>query len=181
MPFPPDVTDRLLSIYEDLKWLANRPHVTPRQARAWYSAVLSKHMAVSVRRFTGMVSREAVLVVDGSIKGGLVLEHEYRLSYELSRLVETHHEQQINAPTQFVELIERCEQVNITTDNENLRAKKAAGDYNAANIELVAWSSLSAEVRAFLWKRKLRGNVSNAAQYSPNANPSLRRGFPRCL
>ena len=163
MPFPPDVSARLSSIYEELMWLANRPYVTPRQARAWYSQVLAIPMAPKVRRFTGMVSRKAI----ENINDKLVLEHYNRLSHSLSRLIETHLEQQINDPTPFLVLIEQCEQVNITTDEENHRVQQTAGDYNAANIELVEWNTLSAQDKAFLWQAKLRGKVSNAAEYSP--------------
>jgi hypothetical protein len=169
MPFPPDVAARLSSIYEDLLWLANRQHVTPRQARAWYSQVLAIPMAPKVRRFTGMVSRKAIAVVEGNIEGSLVLEHPNRISHSLSRLIETHLEQQINDSTQFLALIEHCEQVNITTDEENHRLRTTAGNYDAANIELVEWNTLSDRQRAILWETKLRRNVSNAAEYSPHA------------
>jgi hypothetical protein len=163
MPFPPAVAERLASTYEELMWLANRPHVTPRQARAWYSQVLAIPMAPKVRRFTGRVSRKAI----ENINEKLVLEHYNRLSHSLSRLIETHIEQGINDPTPFLVLIEQCEQVNITTDEENHRVQDAAGDYEAANIELVEWNTLSAQDRAFLWQTKLRGKVSNATDYAP--------------
>jgi hypothetical protein len=163
MPFPPAVVERLTSTYEELMWLANRPHVTPRQARAWYSQVLAKPMAPKVRRFTGSVSRQAI----ENINEKLVLEHYNRLSHSLSRLIETHIEGEINDPTPFLVLIEQCEQVNITTDEENHRVQDAAGDYEAANIELVEWNTLSAQDRVFLWQTKLRGKVSNATEYAP--------------
>jgi hypothetical protein len=164
MPFAPAIAARLTSTYEELMWLANRPHVTPRQARAWYSQVLAISMAPKVRRFTGMVSRQVI----ENINENLVLEHYNRLSHSLSRLIETHLKQQINDPAPFLALIEECEQVNITTDDENHRVQDAAGDYAAANIHLVEWSALSPQDRAFLWQTKLRGKVSNAAEYAPN-------------
>jgi hypothetical protein len=120
-------------------------------------------MAPKVRRFTGRVSRKAI----ENINEKLVLEHYNRLSHSLSRLIETHIEQGINDPTPFLVLIEQCEQVNITTDEENHRVQDAAGDYEAANIELVEWNTLSAQDRAFLWQTKLRGKVSNATDYAP--------------
>lgn len=163
MPFPTAIVARLISTYEELMWLANRPHVTPQQARAWYSQVIAIPLAPKVRRFTGMVSRKAI----ENIHERLVLEHYNRLSHSLSRLIETHVEQQINDPTPFLALIEQCEQVNITTDEENHRVQEAAGDYNAANIQLVEWESLSTQDRAFLWQKKLRGKVSNASDYAP--------------
>lgn len=165
MPFPPAVADRLTSTYEELMWLANRPHVTPRQARAWYSQVLAIPMASKVRRFTGMVSLKAI----ENINEKLVLEHYNRLSYSLSRLIETHIKEKINDPISFLALIEQCEQVNITTEEENHQVKRTAGDYVAANIQLVEWNTLSPQHREFLWKGKLQGKVSNAADYSPPA------------
>ena len=163
MPFSRAVAARLTSIYEELMWLANRPHVTPRQARAWYSQVLAIPMAPKVRRFTGRVSQRTT----ENIGEKLVLEHYNRLSHSLSRMIETHIEQGMNDPAPFLVLIEQCEQVNITTDEENHRVKETAGDYEAANVELVEWKKLSAQDRAFLWRTKLRGKVSNAAEYAP--------------
>lgn len=120
-------------------------------------------MAPKVRRFTGLVSKQAI----ENLHEKLVLEHYNRLSHSLSRLIELHLEQQINDPTPFLALIEQCEQVNITTDEENHRVQETGGDYAAANIHLVEWNAISPQDRAFLWKTKLRGKVSNAAEYVP--------------
>ena len=168
MPFPLTVVARLTSIYEELMWLAHRPEVTSMQARAWYSQVLAHPMAKHVRRFTGMVSQEAI----ENIQGRLVLEHQGRLSYELSKLIAKHFVQKINDPSEFIALIAQCEQVNITTDEENHRAQKAKGVYAAASIHLVEWNRLSIEHREFLWKSKLRGKVSNADAYAPHTEPN---------
>lgn len=164
MPFPPAVEARLISTYEELMWLANRPNVTPRQARAWYSQVLAIPMAPKVRRFTGMVSCQAI----ENIHGRLCLEHYNRLSYSLSQLIEDHLEKQINDPTQFLKLIEQGEQVNITTDDENHQVQKTRGDYEAAKIKLVEWNTLSVQQRELLWRTKLKGKVSNATNFAPH-------------
>lgn len=120
MPYKSTVINKLKLIYEDLIWLGNRPHVNPRQARAWYSQIFSRSLARQVRLFTGKVS----LATLNDLHGELVLEHYKRLSYELSRLLENHIKNQINDPDKFISLIEMCERVNITTDEENHMVQK---------------------------------------------------------
>lgn len=146
-------------------WLANRPHVNPRQARAWYSQVMARPLAPQIRVFSGNVSQSAIQNHDGR----LVLEHYDRLSFELSRLIENHLESGIQDAQAFIELIERCERVNITTDEENHRVQDTKGDYQAANIQLVEWTNVPREVREFLWQTKLRGKVCNAKAFAPTA------------
>lgn len=162
MPFPAPVAERLTSTYEELMWLAKRPHVSPQRARAWYTHVIARQMAPMVRRFTGKVSRAAL----DDLNQRLVLEHYKRLASSISELLKAHTAQGISDPMSFLVLIEACEQVNITTDKENHSARRAGGDYAKAGIELVEWSALSIEERAFLWDKMLKGNVSNAADYA---------------
>ena len=166
MSYPDPVKEKLRYIYEDLIWLANRPHITPRQARAWYSQVLATTMVRQVRVFTGYVSLAAI----DDVHQKLVLEHYNRLSFELSLLIEHHINNQINAPEEFIKLIDKCERVHITTDEENHKAKKEQGNYEAAGIQLHYWNSIETDKRRILWERKLKGKVSNSSNYSPNNN-----------
>lgn len=115
--------------------------------------------------FTGMVSTSAL----ADTSGRLVLEHYDRLSFELSRLIENHLDSDLADPGAFAALIERCERVNITTDDENHRVQQTLGDYPAAHIELVPWVSAARETRELLWKCKLRGKVANASEFRPEA------------
>lgn len=163
MPFPKPVAERLTSTYEELMWLAKRPNVTPQRARAWYTAVIAEQLRTAVRRFTGKVSRAALADLDQP----LVLEHYNRLASSISELLKEHTAQGISNPAAFLELIEACERVNITTKDENAAAQKAKGDYEKAGIELVEWRELSYEARAFLWSKMLKGKVSNAAAFDP--------------
>lgn len=163
MAFAPSIEERLTAIYEDLMWLAGRPHVSPRQARAWYSQVLATAMASKVRRFTGMVSLQAI----SNINNKLVLEHYNRLSYSISRMIEYHLANNISAPSEFIKLVDVCERVNITTAEENQRVQRESGSYAAAEIQLTAWSTLSTQDQNFLWRTKLRGKVSNATDFAP--------------
>jgi hypothetical protein len=126
--------------------------------------VLSVPLAREVRRFTGWVSQE-VLEDPG---GRVVLEHPNRLSHRLSGLLRRHVETQVYRPEEFLELVDACEQVNITTDEENHRVQGAGGDYAAAGIRLVAWADVPAEVQIVLWP-KLRRGVCNAAEFRPAA------------
>jgi hypothetical protein len=166
MTYPQEIVSRLTSVYEELIWLANRPYVTPRQARAWYSAVLAETLKRKVRRFSGLVSQAALDQLDGR----LVLEHFNRLSHSISRLLELHISERINDPSAFLVLIAECEQVHITTEIENHRIREAAGDYGLAGVHLVQWQEIEAASRVLLYQRKLRGQVANAADFAPVEN-----------
>lgn len=163
MSYPPEIVSRLTSVYEELIWLASRPYVTPRQARAWYSAVLAETLKRKVRRFSGLVSQAALDQIDGR----LVLEHFNRLSHSISRLLELHISERIADPSAFVALIEQCEQVHITTEQENHRIRESGGDYGLASVIMVEWRSIDAASRGKLYRRKLRGQVANSAEFAP--------------
>jgi hypothetical protein len=162
MTYPQEVTRLLHQIYEDLMWLASRPHVSPCRARAWYSQVFATALAPKVRHFTGRVSRKAAL----DPMGRLCLEHYDRLAFNLSRLIESDLANGIRDPDAFVALIQRCERVNITTDEENHIVQATGGDYEAARVELLDWADLSQDLRVTLWKRLLRRRVANAQDYA---------------
>lgn len=165
MPYPDPIHRKLCAIYEDMMWLAGRTHVSPQQARAWYSSVMAESLKTKVRMFTGRVS-EAV-VTNPNQK--LVLEHYERLSFQLSSLLVDHVHSGNRDHTAFLELVERCERVNITTDAENHRARTHEGNYEAANIILVKWADAPLETRRDLWQHCLRGKVANAEQFRPPA------------
>ena len=78
----------------------------------------------------------------------------------------------INAPSEFLSLVERCERVHITTDEENHKAKMAKGDYEAAGIHLLDWSTIDPAVQETLWAKKLKGKVNNASDYAPKTPPN---------
>ena len=83
-------------------------------------------------------------------------------------MVRAHIEGKIKAPDEFVNLIFECEQVHIVTRTENYSAMKAKGDYSIAGIELVKWEEIGHSQRSFLWKKMLRGKVSNYKDYKPH-------------
>lgn len=163
MPYPPETTLRLESVYEEMMWLANRPNVTPRQARAWYSAVVAEVLKRKVRRFSGFVSQAALEQVDGRI----VLEHFNRLAHSISNLLTLHKSQNISDPSVFIELIAECEQVNITTNLENHLIRGAEGNYELAGVTLVHWREIDLALKTRLYQRKLRNQVANAADFAP--------------
>ena len=162
MVFSDDINSRLTHAYEEMMWLAARPYVGPRRARAWYSQVMAGTLNRKVRRFTGLVSQAAILEPDGS----LVLEHEGRLAFSLSALIEQHVKKNIHNPYAFIELVADVERVNITSDTENHAARRAQGNYKEAGIYLKRWDTISPEVRLILWKRKLKGKVANANDFA---------------
>jgi hypothetical protein len=60
MTVPPTTTDptllaALVSIYEEIMWLATRPNVTASRARAWYTHVMAESVKLRVRHFSGLV------------------------------------------------------------------------------------------------------------------------------
>lgn len=142
-------------------WLLGRPHVTPGQARGWYTHIRAIALQKHLRAFTGKVSQAA-----SELNGEpLVLEHFKRLQRNLSQLVERHHRESMHDPTEFVALVKDNEQVHIVTRRENYGAMRAKGDYAVAGIVLMDWEELPLAKRATLWRTMLRGRVTNAAQY----------------
>lgn len=164
MSYPPEITEKLLAIYEDMIWLANRPHVTEAKARAWYSAIWAEALKTKVRIFSGKVSEAALRDIDGK----LCLEHYSKLSENLTKLVARHIQTNICNSGEFLELIEQCEKVNITTSEENRIIQTAHGDYNSAGVQLVNWQNIPLESQRKLWNNWLYRKVANASEYRPD-------------
>jgi hypothetical protein len=169
MPYPEEVNKKLIGIYEDMIWLASRPHNTEARARAWYSQVWSGALKRQVRLFSGRVSRAAAADVNGS----LCLEHYERLAARITELLNQQFVNSIVDHREFLALIEECEQVNITTDQENHAIQAARGDYGVAGIDLIDWLHLTIETRQILFNRKIRGQVANANEYIPRINTNV--------
>jgi hypothetical protein len=150
----------LVSIYEEMMWLAGRPNVTPSRARAWYTHVMAESVKLRVRQFTGLVSRKAV-AGDGT---GLRLEHYRRIQTTLTDLVSRHRKDGPN-PEEFLRTLIDYEAVHIVTIEENYAAMRAKGDYQQAGIVLVPWHEVQSDRRGELWTSMLRGKVANAEQY----------------
>ena len=152
----------LSSIYEEIMWLAKRPKMTASVARSWYTHVTSERLKKNVRRFTGMVSQEALK--DGAT---LRLEHFKRIQTTLTQLIDHHITNGIYDPDEFVRVVLEYEQVHIVTVEENYAAAKAKGDYKKTNIILENWSSIKPDQQRRLWSKMLRGKVSNASEFNP--------------
>ena len=165
LPIPsPKVREALLSLYEEVMWLAGRPNVTPGRARAWYTHVMAESVKRQVRHFTGQVSEQAV-AAGGT---GLRLEHYMRIQTTLTQLVDRHRKQNVADPEEFVRTLLEYEQVHIVTIEENYDAMRAKGDYLKAGIKLVSWDELSPLRQSELWAKMLRGKVSNYKYYAPH-------------
>lgn len=164
MPYNDQLRAKLTAIYEDLMWLAARPHLTPARARAWYSAVMREMIKRQVCLFTGYVSRAALTAPNDE----LVLEHYNRLSHSLTALLSAHKGARMHNPSEFILLIESCEKVNITTKRENQIIQQSQGNYAGAGIELMEWNNIENDKRRLLYHTKLRGKVANYADYAPH-------------
>lgn len=160
------VRAHLASIYEEVMWLAQRPHHSPSGARAWYTHVAHLGVRKHIRRFTGKVSREAAF----DEKAELRLEHFKRMQTTLTQLVARHLKSRDHNATEFIDTVLDCEQVHIVTKKENYLAMSAKGDYTLAGIELLDWLAVPLSRRQTLWKKVLRGRVSNAADFSDTAD-----------
>ncbi|MBT3065881.1 hypothetical protein [Rhodoferax sp. U11-2br] len=118
-----------------------------------------------VRHFTGQVSQKAV-AAGGT---GLRLEHYKRIQTTLTKLVDRHQRENRVDPEEFVRTLLEYEQVHIVTVEENYDAMRAKGDYEQARIVLVPWNAIPAARQEELWRKMLRGKVSNAKEYAPMA------------
>lgn len=160
----------LTSIYEEVMWLARRPDTSPSAARAWYTHVASVRLRRHLRIFSGKVSQRAI-----EPEAVLRLEHFKRLQTSLTKLVGDHVRRGVFDAREFVRLVMDCEQVHIVTVQENYEAMKAGGDYQKAGIALVDWKDIALETQRALWKRVLKGRVSNAEHFVP---PLEKRDIP---
>ncbi|WP_075359233.1 hypothetical protein [Caballeronia sordidicola] len=138
---PDDLRTALVSIYEEVMWLASRPNVTPSRARAWYTHVMAESVKRRVRHFTGQVSVSAASG-DGT---GLRLEHYRRIQTTLTGLVTRHRREQRIDPEEFVRTLVDYESVHIVTIAEDYAAMRAGGDYEKAGILLQPWEEISEE------------------------------------
>ncbi len=156
-----EIRGRLSGIYEEIMWLAKRPFVTPAAARSWYTHVAAVALRTHIRRFTGKVSKEAILNYNGHLR----LEHFKRIQTNLTQLVDRHRSENITNPEEFIDCVIDSEQVHVVTTPENYAIMRARGDYAIAGVELVDWNELRQEVRASLWARILQGRVANALDF----------------
>lgn len=153
----------LVSIYEEVMWLAKRPNTTPSSARAWYTHVAVQPLRRHIRRFTGKISHSAVISIDTPLR----LEHFKRMQTTLTQLVTRHLKAGTLDATEFIRIVLDCEQVHVVTMAENYAAMKAKGVYAVAGISLVDWHDIPKERQLVLWKKVLNGKVSNAAEFAP--------------
>lgn len=156
-----DLRAALVSIYEEIMWLASRPNVTASRARAWYTHIMAESVKRRIRQFTGQVS-SSVVAGDGT---GLRLEHYKRIQTTLTELVERHRREARDDADEFVRTLIEFESVHIVTIEENYAAMRAQGNYETAGIVLVSWDQIPAERRAVLWSKMLRGKVANADRF----------------
>jgi hypothetical protein len=55
-----DVQTMLEGAYEEVMWLARRPHTSPSAARAWYTHIASGKFRRHMCKFSGLVSHRAL-------------------------------------------------------------------------------------------------------------------------
>ncbi|MCA8205150.1 hypothetical protein LGM71_29355 [Burkholderia sp. AU33545] len=156
-----DLRAALVSIYDEIMWLASRPNVTAGRARAWYTHIMAESVKRRIRQFTGQVSSSAV----SGGGTGLRLEHYKRIQTTLTELVARHRNERVNDADEFVRTLIDSESVHIVTIEENYAAMRAKGDYEKAGIVLLSWGQIPAECRALLWATMLRGKVANADRF----------------
>jgi len=151
----------LENVYEEIMWLARRPNTTASVARSWYTHCKAVTLARRLRVFSGLVSRKSLEADDD-----LRLEHYMRIQTVLTKLVSRHVQDELNDATEFVDCVIDCEKVHIVTVRENYDAMKSKGDYPLAGIEMLRWEDLALATQEKLWKRMLKGRVSNAQEFA---------------
>lgn len=158
----PSTKQSLVQVYEEIMWLAERPHTTPSSVRAWYTHIASNRLRKHIRRFTGMVSEKAAYEDVPTYR----LEHFKRIQTTLTQFVKRHVESGIRDPEEFVKLVLDCEQVHLVTIDENYAAMKAKGDYTEAGIKLIPWRDVPEGRSEIVLKKVLRGKISNYSDFS---------------
>jgi hypothetical protein len=152
----------LLSIYEEIMWLAKRPRTSPSAARAWYTHVVAGRHIRRIRYFSGKVSSSASKNEAGTLR----LEHFKRIQTTLTQLVAKHLRSGEDS-AEFIRVLLDCEQVHIVTFDENYQVLKAKGDYTKAGIHLLDWDKIPKIRREHLWNKMLKGKVANASEFKP--------------
>lgn len=152
----------LKALYEEIRWLADRPGVSPSEARAWYTHVRAVKLRRGIRRFSGKIS-----VAAASGKEELRLEHYERIQTRLTKLIELHARKKLHRPEEFIRKLVAWECVHIVTRAENYAAMRHDSDYMAASIKLIPWTRLPPGKRQEIWKKVLKGRVCNAAEFKP--------------
>ena len=163
MPTSHGIETQLRNLYEEIMWLRHRPNITSSVARSWYTHACSERLKRHIRRFSGRISRNAI-----NPEAVLILEHHMRMQKQLTSLVERHHQDDSLGAEEFIASVISLEEVHIVTFQENYEAKDADGDYSKTGIELIDFNTLDYESRLRLWKRMLKGRVSNHHEYKPN-------------
>lgn len=158
----PELRAALVSIYEEVMWLARRPNVSPSRARGWYTHIMADSVKLRLRNFTGRVSQEAVVTQGVDLR----LEHYMRIQTTLTALVDRHRAAESPNAEEFIRTVVDYERVHIVTAKENYDAMRARGDYLKAGIILVPWADIPSKRRLELWRKMLRGRVANAAAYA---------------
>lgn len=159
----PILREELEAIYEQVMWLARRPGVTAGNARAWYTHIMAEKVKRRIRQFTGKVSQAAAFSEDAPLRP----DHYKRIQTTLTGLVERHRKSERAESEEFVRTVLKCERVHIVTFKENYAAMREKGDYRKAGIVLLPWQAISLERKTDLWRKMLRGKVSNADAYAP--------------
>ena len=75
--------------------------------------------------------------------------------------------EELNDPSEFADCIIDCEKVHIVTARENYDAMMSKGDYSLAGIEMLKWEYLDSAAQERLWRRMLKGRVSNSGDFAP--------------
>jgi hypothetical protein len=154
----------LTAVYKEIMWLYGRKGVSAADARAWYTHIKATKLRKSVRRFTGKVSKEAIISKDK-----LHLEHFRRIQTNLTKLIEKHQRNKIVDPDEFINFIIKYEEVHIVTADQNPLLMKHNGDYKKAGVILVNWNKIDPDTKTLIWKKYLKGKVSNAEDYAPHS------------
>jgi hypothetical protein len=89
-----------------------------------------------------------------------------RIQTTLTELMGRHVREGVDDPAEFADCVIDCEKVHIVTARENYDAMKSKGDYSLAGIEMLRWENLAPAIQTRLWKRMLKGRVSNAAEFA---------------
>lgn len=149
--------------YELMVFAARTGNFTATEVRG----ILTHALANSLKgRFTGFVSREAIIAVaDGFVGHTLIVEHPHRIQACLTDYFRVAMRDNIYPSFEgFEQRLKILSEVNITTRIENAGLSRKGSTYASVGIELINWCDIN-EVDKVIFRKYLSGKISNLSEF----------------
>ncbi|CAI1795077.1 hypothetical protein [Serratia fonticola] len=149
--------------YELMVFAAKTGNFTATEVRG----ILTHALANSLKgRFTGSVSREAIIAVNNGFVGHtLVVEHPHRIQACLTDYFRVAMRDNLYPGfEEFEARLNQLSEVNITARIENAALSRKGSTYASVGIELINWCDIN-ETDKVIFRKYLSGKISNLSEF----------------